>query len=194
MSDVSRVEDARVRLERESIVLPPTEANPVRIIEATKDLFLRGYGDVELIGTVVDRQVCYINLLDAGNAASYHELSNELKLSLVNASYVVKDGIVCDSLMVQASTPEARERLGDWKRDESDYFTLDTEEHMSPAEQIEALIRAAEAVAISSGELKKLVFILRPTILHDNLLKALMEARGVEMRRVEQGKNGQGKA
>jgi len=188
------VDEARLHLERESILLSPGEASMARVIEATKDLFLRGYGDVELIGKVADKQVCYINLLDAGNASSYNELSEETKLGLENANYVVRDGIVGDSLMVQATTPEAQQSLGDWKRDESDYFTLEAEARISPVEQIEALIKAAEAVAVSSGELEKLDFILRPTALHNNLLRAIMEARGVGMRRVEQSKNGQDKA
>ncbi|MHB8842567.1 MAG: hypothetical protein ACYC56_12415 [Candidatus Aquicultor sp.] len=188
------VDEARLHLERESVVLSPAEASLARIIEATKGLFSRGYGDVELIGKVADKQVCYINLLDAGSASSYNELSEETRLGLENATYVVKDGIVGDSLMVQATTPEAQQRLGDWKRDESDYFTLEAEARMSPVEQIEALIEAAAAVAASSGELEKLDFILRPTVLHDNLLRAIMEARGVELRRVEPSKNGQGKA
>ncbi len=178
------VKEARLALERESIVLPSSEATSARLIELTKGLFSKGYKDVELIGKVAEAQVCYIDLLDVDGATGYEDLAEDVKLNLVNDRCVVEDGVVCDSLTVQATNPKAWDKLSGWMKVDTDYFNLNDEEITPPPVQIQALIDAGKAIAESLNEPDKLEFILRPTELHDNLLKAIMEARGVEMRRV----------
>ncbi len=184
------VEEARLALERESFVIPSSEATPAKLVELTKSLFSKGYKDVELIGKVAEAQVCYIDFLEADGAVGYDDLAEDIKLNLANDRYVVEDGIVCDSLTVQATNPKAWGKFSGWTKADTDYFSLNDEESTPPSVQIQALIDAGKTIAESLDEPDKLEFILRPTELHDNLLKAIMEARGVEMRRIE--RNGDG--
>jgi len=190
MITVSGVEEARLALEKGSFVIPFSEAAPGIFLELTKRLFSKGYDDVEIIGKIADAQICYVDLLNSGGAATYQELQEDIKLNLTNTNYAIENGIISDSATVQATDPRAWEMLDQWERTDADYFTLKNEESLSPAKQIELLIQAARAVASVNGEVEKLDFILRPTELHDNLLKAIMEARGVKMERIEAGGNG----
>ncbi|HZD60188.1 MAG TPA: hypothetical protein VE439_07020 [Anaerolineae bacterium] len=180
------VVEAKAELERESVALSPVEATPERLIELTKDIFSKGYGDVELIGKVDDSQICYVELIDTNGATSFVELADDTKLTLVNSNYAIEDGVLCESITVQSSNPQALEVLDRWTRVEADYFNLIDEETTPPLQQLDALVAAARKIASSLGEPEKLQFILRPTELHDNLLRALMEARGVRLERVEQ--------
>lgn len=182
---MSGVDEARLALEKDSVSLPLSEANATRIIELTKSLFSKGYDDIELIGKVEDAQICYINLLDADGAQSYEELREEVKLNLVNTRCVAEDGIVADSATVQATDPKAQEKLVSWVRTESDYFSPAGEEDMAPSQQINVLIEASRTIANVSAKDDKVAFIIRPTILHENLMKAIMEARGVKFERTE---------
>lgn len=186
---MSGVEEARLRLEKASIGLSAAEATSAKVIELTKELFSKGYKDVELIGKVTDAQICYVNLLDAGHAENYQNLDEDIKLSLLNDSYIIEDGIISDSATIQSSNPKVSEKLSLWLRAESDYFNLKDEEDRAPSEQVEALVGAAKLIADGSGGTENLDFILRPTELHNDLLRALMEARGVVINRIGHGLN-----
>jgi len=186
---MTTVGEAKARLEQESIVISSPEATVEKIIRITKAMFFKGYDSVEFIGKVADAQICYIELINAGNAASFEEIAPAVKINLLNVDYIIEDGIVSESATLQASNSKVWEQLDQWTKADSDYFNLKNEESTPPSQQIEALIAASEVIANGSDELEKLQFILRPTRLHEDLLKALMEARGLKMSRVEQGLN-----
>lgn len=194
---MSGVDEARQELENQSIIVSSSEVTSSMLIAGTKDLFSKGYGDVELIAKIGDAQIAYIELMDAGEAKDYQELAEEIRLNLLNDSYIIENGIVGDSLTIQALTQHAQEELSQldqWKNDESNYFSLNNEEGLSPTQQIEALINVTKSIANSTNELNKLQFLLRPTVLHENLLKALMDLRGIKFDRIEldSGNNGEG--
>ncbi|MCL6472348.1 MAG: hypothetical protein K6T91_05995 [Firmicutes bacterium] len=184
--DVAGVEEAKLALEKESVVLPASEATPATIIDSTKRIFSKGYKGVELIGKVGDAQICFIELMDTDGATNFDELGEDIKLNLMNDSALIEDGMIADSATVQATNPKSWDRLSGWIRVDNDYFNIKDEENMPPSKQIEALLEAGMAIAESLDGQGKLDLILRPTELHTALLKALMEARGVEMRRIEQ--------
>lgn len=194
---MSGVDEARQELENQSIVVSSSEVTSSMLIASTKDIFSKGYGDVELIAKIGDAQIAYIELMDAGEAKDYQGLAEEIRLNLLNDSYIVENGIVSDSLTIQALTQQAQEELSQldqWNNDESNYFSLHDEESMPPTQQIEALIDITKSIASSTDELNKLQFVLRPTVLHENLLKALMASRGIKLGRIELsgGNNGDG--
>jgi len=193
---MSEVDEARQELEDQSIVVASSEVTSNILVSGIKSIFSKGYGDVEMIAKIGDIQIAYIELKDAGEAKDYRDLSEEIRLNLLNDSYIIEDGIVSDSLTVQAITQQAQDelsRLDQWNNDESNYFSLNNEESLSPTRQIEALIDITKSIANSTNELNKLQFLLRPTVLHENLLKALMGLRGIKFDRVElsNGNNGE---
>lgn len=186
MFRVVGIEEAKLALEKESVVLPSSEATPAALIKNVKQMFSKGYKEVELIGKAGDAQICFIELMDAGSATDFSELDEDIKLNLMKDSALIEDGIIADSATVQATNPKVWARLSGWIRADNDYFNINGEENMAPSRQLEALLEAGKAIAESLDNEGKLDLILRPTELHTALLRALMEARGVEMRRVEQ--------
>lgn len=183
------VKEARIKLEQESVVLSPLEADPKRLIQLARGIFSKGYSDVELIGKIGDAQICYGELIDAGDATSFTELSDEVKSDLLNADYLIEDGVISESATLQTSNPKAWEMLDRWIRADADYFNLRNEENVSPSQQIEALVNGAKAIAAASDDMENLQFILRPTELHNNLLRALIESRGLRLDRAERDIN-----
>ena len=185
MIGVATIEETKANLERESVIVSERDVSAAMLVALAKGMFDSGRSEVELVVKVGSVQIGYIELYDAGGATSFAEVSDSIKLNLAKLEYSIDQGIIAESVTLQASNPGARGGLYAWVNTESDYFDLKDEQHKSATEQLDALIAATRSIAAATDEHDRLEFLMRPTELHSAFLKALMEAKGLKLERTE---------
>ncbi|MDP2210161.1 MAG: hypothetical protein Q8J63_00270 [Candidatus Aquicultor sp.] len=182
---MATIEETKAQLERESVTVSERDVSAAKLVALAKGMFESGRSNVEVVVKLGSVQIGYIELYDAGGATTFAEVSDSVKLNLANLEYSIEEGMIAESVTLQASNPGARGGLYAWVNTESDYFDLKNEQQKSAVEQLDALIAATRSIAAATDELDRLEFLMRPAELHSAFLKALMDAKGLKFERTE---------